>query len=80
MVGGVKSPRGTDTPVEEELSQGDETSGVNLKGDGVLGADIQEKVGDGNSPATRDTEGRINTSCGEDMENNQDPAAPPSTQ
>ena len=71
-------PRGTDTPGVEEFPWGEETSGVNLKGNGVPGADIQGRGGDGNSPATRDTEGSSNLSRGEEVASRQEPAAPPS--
>ena len=50
------------------------------EGDGVPGADRWGRGGDGNSPATRDTEGSRNTSRGEDMASGQEPAAPQSPQ
>ena len=61
---GIKSPRGTNTPGVEELPHGDETSGVTLEGNGVPRADGQGRGGDGNSSATKDTEGSGNTSRG----------------
>ena len=76
--GGVKSPRGTDTPGVEELLWGDKTSGVIPEGDGVTGTGRQERGGDRNSPATRGTEGSTNTSRGEEMKSNQEPAVLPS--
>ena len=39
MGGGVKLPRGTDTPGVEELPRGYKISGVTIKGDGVPGTD-----------------------------------------
>ena len=75
--GGVESPRGTDNPGVEELPRGDKTSGVTPEGDVVPGADGRGQGGDGNSPATRDTEGRRNTRRGEEMEIDQDLSAPP---
>ena len=75
--GGVESPRGTDNPGVEELPRGDKTSGVTPEGNRVPGADGRGQGGDGNSPATRDTKGRSNTSRGEEMEIDQDLAAPP---
>ena len=50
--GGVELLRGTDTSVVEELPQGDETSGLNLKGNGVPGTDGRGRGGEGNSSAT----------------------------
>ena len=56
-VGGVvDSPRGIDTPGVEELSRWEENSIVTPKGDVVLGADGRGRGGDGNSPATGETE------------------------
>ena len=48
-------PRGIDTLGVEELPQGDETSGVTPKGNGVTGTERRGWGGDGNSPATHDT-------------------------
>ena len=78
--GGVKFPRGTDTPRVEELPQGGKTSRVTSEGDRVPRVDGRGREGDGNSPATQDTEGSGNNSCGEEMESGQEPAAPQSPQ
>ena len=75
MGGGFKLSRGTDTPGVKELPWGDKTSRVTPEGNRVPGADRQWWVGDRNSPATQDTEGGGNTSCGEEMASGQEPAA-----
>ena len=79
MGGGFESPRNTGTSGVEELTRGGKTSGVNLEGDWVLGAEGQGRGGGGNSPATQYTEGSSNTSCGEETESDQGPEADPST-
>ena len=43
--GGVKSPRGTDTPGVEDFPWGDKTSKVTLEGGEEPGADIRERGG-----------------------------------
>ena len=77
---GVELLRGTDTPGVKELTRGDKTSGVTLKGDGVPEADTRGRGGDGNSPAIQDTGGSSNISRGEEMVSGQEPAPPPSPQ
>ena len=67
MGGGFESPRGTDNPVVEDLPQGDENDGGTLEGDRVPGGDRMGRVGDRNSPATRNTKGSTNTSGREEM-------------
>ena len=67
VVGGVDSPRGTDTPVVEEFPRGCKTSVVTLEGNRMPGADRQGPGGDENFPATRDTKGSSNISRGEEM-------------
>ena len=42
---GVKLPRGADTTRVEELPQGDKTSGVTVKGNGITGADGRRRGG-----------------------------------
>ena len=69
-------PRGTNTPGVEDFSQGDKTSGVTPKGDGVAGPDRRGWGGDGKSPSTRDTEGSRNTRRGEEIASGKDLAAP----
>ena len=78
MGGGFEFPRGTDTPGVEEFPRGVETSGGTLKGNRVPGADGWGKVGDGNSPAARDTEGTTATRHREYLAIGQEPEAPPS--
>ena len=73
---GVELPRGTDAPGVEYLLLGDKTSGVTLEGNIVPGADGWGWGGDGNSPATRDTDGSGNTIRGEEIASGQEPAAP----
>ena len=75
--GGVESPQGIDTPGMKEMPQGDETSRVTLKGDGVMGARRQGRGGNRNSPVTRDTKGTTATRRGEDITSEQEPVAPP---
>ena len=76
MGGGVEPPRGTNKPGVEESSQGNETSGVTIKGNEVHGEDGRGQRGDGNSPSTRDNKGSGNTSRGEEMAIRQETAAP----
>ena len=78
--GGVKFPRGADTPGVEEFPRGDETSGVTPKGNGVPGAKVWGQVGNGNSSSTQDMEGSGNTSRREEMPSGQEPAVPQSPQ
>ena len=51
-------PQGIDTPGVEKLPQGDKTSGVPTKGDGMQGKDRRGRGGDINPPTTRATEAR----------------------
>ena len=76
-VGGeVQLPRGTDTPGVKTLSQGEETSGGTLEGDGVPGEDGRGRGGDENYPFIQDTKGSVNTSRREDMASGKEPVAP----
>ena len=65
--GGVQLPGGINTPGVEELPVGDENSGVTPKGDRVPGADGQERGGDGNLSATRDTEASGDSRSSDEM-------------
>ena len=73
--GEVESPRGIDTPGVEELPWGDETSRVTPEGDGVAGADVKGQGGERNSPATRDTKAREDSSTSKEMASRPGPAA-----
>ena len=68
------------TPGVEELPQGDKTFGVPTEGDGVLGEDGREWVGDGNPPTTRATESGRASSSDEGMTIRPAKEVPPSPQ
>ena len=70
--------RGTNKPGVEELSRGDETSGVTLEGNRVTGTHGRGRVRDGNSSSTRDTKGNTSTRRREEMASGMEPAAAPS--
>ena len=78
--GGVELLQGINTPGVEELPQGDKTSGVPTEGDGVLGEDGREWVGDGNPPTTRATEAGRASSSDEGMTIRPAKEVPPSPQ
>ena len=73
---GFKSPRCTDTHGVEELPQELKKPGVTPEGNRVPGTDGQGLGGDGNSPATQDTEGIMNNSRRDKMVSGQETAAP----
>ena len=76
MGGGVKSPRGINTPGVEDLPLGNETSGVPPEGDRVTEADVQGRGGYGNSPSIQDTKVSGDSSSDNEMASGPVPAAP----
>ena len=68
-------PRGINTPGMEELTGGDETSGVTPEVDGVSGVDRKVQGGDVNSPAIQDIKASGDRSSGEGMASRLGPAA-----
>ena len=73
--GGVKLPRGINTPGVEEFPWWDETSRVTPEGDRVLGEYGRGQGGDGNSSTTRETEANGNSGSDEEMTIDPGPAA-----
>ena len=74
--GGVKLPRGINTPGVEELPRGDKTYGVTPEGDRVPGAEGRGRGGGRTSPTNRDTKASRDSSSGEEMAIGTGPAVP----